>query len=86
MFLYVGAEYPIPMDRVIAILDAASMSREPTTRSFMEHAKRRRDIRDLSGGSEIASYVITETLVYASAFTPATLKRRAERGHAGWLD
>ncbi len=85
MFLYVGAEFSIPLSRVIAIIDAASMAREPETRSFVEQAKRRREVRDVSGEDEVASYVITETLVYASSLTSATLKKRAERGWAGGL-
>ena len=84
MFLYLGADQAIPLRRIVAIIDAASIRREPATRLFLERAKGRKAFRDVSGG-EIASYVVTDTAVYACAVSGTALKRRIERAASGDL-
>jgi len=86
MYLQVGADVSIPIDRIVAILDARALSKEPVTRAYLERLRGRQALRDVCDG-EVQSYIVTDTLVYACSLTTATLRRRThESGWAGLFD
>ena len=80
MYLHVGGESLVPSRQVIAILDGETARKAKETRLFLDQASAKGRIRDVSGGT-INSYIVTDTHVYASAISTATIKRRVESGH-----
>ncbi len=77
MFLHIGADYVVPMNEVILIIDAALVNTSPATRNFIERIKSEKTIVDLTDQSP-KSYVISQKEIILSPISSSTLQRRGE--------
>ncbi len=77
MFLHIGADYVVPMEEVIMIIDAALLNTSVATRNFIEKIKGEKPIIDLTDNSP-KSYVITVDKIVYSPISSSTLQRRGE--------
>jgi extracellular matrix regulatory protein B len=77
MFLHIGADYVVPMEEVILIIDAALANTSVATKKFIEKAKSEKQIIDLTDDSP-KSYVITVDKIVYSPISSGTLQRRGE--------
>ena len=75
MFLHIGADYVVPMNEVILIIDAALVNTSPATRNFIERIKSEKKIIDLTDQSP-KSYVISQKEIILSPISSSTLQRR----------
>lgn len=75
MFLHLGADTVIPLSDVISITDLKSV-RSSINRNFISNMKEKKKIVDISSDNP-KSFVVTEKVVYLSAISSLTLKKRA---------
>ncbi len=90
MFLHVGKNLVIPIEELIAIVDAESALKSEDTKSFLKIAGEEGFIYDIAEG-KIKSYIITEkvekdkdklsdirkSIIYSSNISSITLLKRA---------
>ncbi len=77
MFLHLGADTAIPLRNVIAIFDL-KISSSNATEQYLKKIKSLNKVIDISDNSA-KSFIITDQIVYLSAISSQTLKKRA--GH-----
>ncbi|CUH95761.1 hypothetical protein P22_1841 [Propionispora sp. 2/2-37] len=77
MFLHLGADTVIPLKNVIAINDLRS-GKSNVNNEFLKTMKDEQMIIDISDNNP-KSFVLTDKVVYLSAISSLTLKKRA--GH-----
>jgi chromosome segregation and condensation protein ScpB len=75
MFLHLGADTVIPLRDVIAITDIKA-ARSGINDDFLRVMREENLIDDISDGNA-KSFVVTDKLVFLSAISAATLKKRA---------
>lgn len=75
MFLHLGADTVIPLSDVIAITDLKSV-RSSTNRHFINNMRDKKQVVDISSNHP-KSFVVTDKIVYLSAISSLTLKKRA---------
>jgi len=75
MFLHLGADTVVPLSDVISITDLKSV-RSSINRNFINNMKEKKKIMDISSNNP-KSFVVTEKVVYLSAISSLTLKKRA---------
>lgn len=76
MFLHLGADTIIPLKEVISITEYKNGSSE-INKEFIDLMIEERMIKDVSDGNP-KCFIITEKIVYVSAISSTTLKKRAE--------
>lgn len=78
MFIHLGGDVTILTRELIAIVDSRSVSAtEMEPAFFLERARADGTLVEIDA-DERKSYVITDTAIYVSPISSATLKRRAE--------
>ncbi|MPN51889.1 hypothetical protein SDC9_199539 [bioreactor metagenome] len=75
MFLHLGADTVIPLSDVVAITDLKSV-RSSTNRNFIKHMREKKQVIDISS-NHAKSFIVTDKVVYLSAISSLTLKKRA---------
>lgn len=75
MFLHLGADMVVPLRDVIAITDLNS-GKLGINKAFLDKMKDEKKIIDVSE-KNAKSFIITNKLVYISAISSLTLKKRA---------
>jgi len=75
MFLHLGADTVIPLADVIAITDLKSV-RSSINRHFIDHKREKKQVIDISSNNP-KSFIVTDKVVYLSAISSLTLKKRA---------
>lgn len=75
MFLHLGADTVIPLSDVIAITDLKSV-RSSTNRNFIKNMREKKQVIDISSNHP-KSFIVTDKVVYLSAISSLTLKKRA---------
>lgn len=75
MFLHLGADTVIPLRDVIAITDMKAV-RSGINEDFIRVMHEESLINDVSEGNA-KSFIVTDKVVYLSAISSATLKKRA---------
>lgn len=75
MFLHLGADTVIPLSDVIAITDLKAV-RSSTNRKFITQMRDKKKIVDVSSNNP-KSFIVTDKVVYLSAISSLTLKKRA---------
>lgn len=75
MFLHLGADTVIPLSEVIAITDLKTV-RSSNNRIFLNRMREKKQVIDISLNNP-KSFVVTEKVVYLSAISSITLKKRA---------
>lgn len=85
MFLHIGGDVAVPVDEVVAILDAQPKRWTTTTKEFFAKTRASGRLWDVSGG-DVNAYVVTPAYVYASPISSVTLKKRAEGSRSGLFD
>ncbi len=75
MFLHLGADTVVPLDTVIAITDIKTVN-SPINREFLKIMKDEKLVYDISE-NDPKSFIITDKIVYLSAISSLTLKKRA---------
>lgn len=76
MYLHIGDDMVIPLQEIVAILQAEALAQVPEGQPFLTGASRPDALRLISG-RRTNSYVVTESRTYASHLSAATLRRRA---------
>lgn len=76
MFLHLGADTVIPLRDVIAITDIKTV-RSGINDDFLRVMREENMIEDISDGNA-KSFVVTDKLVFLSAISAATLKKRSK--------
>lgn len=76
MFLHLGADTIIPLKEVISITDYKNGKSE-INKEFIDLMVEERMIKDVSEGSP-KCFIVTEKIVYVSAISSTTLKKRAQ--------
>ena len=82
MFLHLGADIVVPLRDVIAINDLKS-GKSGINKEFLEKMQNDKKIIDVSEKNG-KSFIITDKIVYLSAISSLTLKKRANN-FAQWL-
>lgn len=82
MYVHVGGETLVPLQDVIAILDAQAGRMTAESRRLVRDALAGGRYRDVSSGT-VNAYIVTDTCVYASPISAGTLKKRIESGRHG---
>ena len=77
MFLHIGADYVVPLEEVILIIDAALANTSTATKDFINKTKSEKQITDLTDNNP-KSYVITKEKIIYSPISSGTLQRRGE--------
>lgn len=79
MILHLGSDYIVPLQDVIAIIDAEAVSKSQDTKQFLER-KMKDFMFSCCQHEEIKSYILAkkknEFCVYASAISSQTLLKR----------
>ncbi|MDD4599752.1 hypothetical protein SDC9_04257 [bioreactor metagenome] len=75
MFLHLGADTVIPLSEVIAITDLKSV-RSSINRKFLNNSRDNNKVIDISSNNP-KSFIVTKKVVYLSAISSLTLKKRA---------
>ncbi|MDR3560958.1 MAG: DUF370 domain-containing protein [Negativicutes bacterium] len=75
MFLHLGADTVIPLRDVITIIDIKTV-RSGINEDFLKVMTEESMINDVSDGSA-KSFVVTDKIVFLSAISSSTLKKRA---------
>lgn len=78
MFLHLGADVVINLQRVIAICDLRTAAHAAPTQAFLRQAQQQQRVTDISAG-DAKSMVITDQGIFLSPISSLTLKSRAER-------
>lgn len=76
MFLHLGADTVVPLRDVIAITDLKSV-KSGINEEFLKVMNEESLITDVSEGNA-KSFVVTDRMVYLSAISSSTLKKRAQ--------
>lgn len=77
MFLHIGADTVVPMRDIIAVFDVKA-GKTQIEQSFLQNIAEDAII-DISEGYP-KSFIITDKMVYLSAISSVTIKKRAEYG------
>jgi len=77
MYLHIGADYVVPMEEIIFIIDAALGRTSAVTKDFITKTKNEKQIVDLTS-DDPKSYVITKEKIFYSPISSSTLQRRGE--------
>ena len=80
MFIHLGGDKIIRSSELVAIFDISIEKMSKTTKSFIQHAQKERNVETI-GEEESKSVVVTKTKIYYSPISSATLKRRADEFH-----
>lgn len=75
MFLHLGADVVVPLRDVITITDFKS-GKSSINKEFLERMKDEKKVIDVSEKNP-KSFIITKKMVYLSAISSLTLKKRA---------
>ena len=75
MFLHLGADMVVPLRDVIIITDFKS-GKSSINKEFLERMKDEKKVIDVSEKNP-KSFIVTEKIVYLSAISSLTLKKRA---------
>ena len=75
MFLHLGADMVVPLSDVIAITDLTS-GKSGINQEFLNKMQDKKKIIDISE-ENAKSFIITSKIVYLSAISSLTLKKRA---------
>ena len=81
MFLHLGADTVIPLKNIISITDM-KIVRSGINEEFLKTMSEENLITDVSDGNA-KSFVVTDRIVYLSAISATTLKKRANFLTAG---
>lgn len=76
MFLHLGADTIIPLKEVISITEYKN-SKSEINKEFIDLMVEERMIKDVSDGNP-KCFIVTEKIVYVSAISSTTLKKRAQ--------
>lgn len=76
MFLHLGADTIIPLKEVISITEYKNGDSE-INKEFIDLMIEERMIKDVSDGNQ-KCFIVTEKVVFVSAISAATLKKRAQ--------
>jgi len=76
MFLHLGADTVIPLKQIISITDMKAV-RSGINEEFIKTMTEENLITDVSEGNA-KSFVVTDRIVYLSAISATTLKKRAQ--------
>ena len=77
MYLHLGADTVIPLEKVIAILDL-KLTGSQSTYKFISKMKEIKKVIDISDNNA-KSFIVTDDLIYLSTISALTLKKRAGR-------
>lgn len=80
MYLHIGDDRVIPMQEIVAILQAESLEKAADSSVFLARAKELGYLRP-NPGKRTSSYVVTHSCIYGSPLSAATLRRRAQGLH-----
>ena len=75
MFLHLGADTVIPLKEVISITDI-KLLKPGINEEFLKARKKENLVTDVSDGNA-KSLIVTDKIVYLSAISSSTLKKRA---------
>ncbi|MEN6414006.1 MAG: DUF370 domain-containing protein [Veillonellales bacterium] len=75
MFLHLGADIVIPLANIISINDLKSV-RSVINKNFIQNMRDKKKVINVSA-EEPKSFIITDNMVYLSAISSLTLKKRA---------
>lgn len=75
MFLHLGGDFSVRVEEIISVLDYKYINETETGKKFMTDMK---DRIDNVAGEKIKSVVVTDSKIYLSKLSPATLKKRVE--------
>ncbi|MDR6225360.1 extracellular matrix regulator RemB [Desmospora profundinema] len=81
MFIHLGGNKMIRTSEVVTILDAGNRYSPSTLRPFLIEAEKQGRLEHISTLEEIKSYVVTETMIYASPISSLTLMKRGQQGN-----
>lgn len=76
MYLHLGGDLVVPVNEVVAILDARLLEGSEINRGLVERAARGRKLRGLGIGPECKALVVTVNAVFTSGISAPTLARR----------
>ena len=76
MFLHLGGDTIIPLKQVISITEYKN-DKSAINKEFIELMVEERMIKDVSEGNP-KCFIVTEKIVYVSAISSTTLKKRAQ--------
>lgn len=79
MYLHLGSDCMVKNSDIIAIFNLRDQQSN-IYRDYIEKYQQRYKIIDLSEDSDFSSCVITEKIIYLSAISSLTLKKRLEEG------
>ena len=77
MYLHIGADYVIKNSEIIAIFNIRDKQSE-IYKKYVMQAKDKYKIIDMLDNGEYTSCILTNDILYLSAISTLTLKRRAE--------
>ncbi|MFC4077223.1 extracellular matrix regulator RemB [Salinithrix halophila] len=80
MFIHLGGNKMIRISEVVTILDAGGRRSPSTLAPYLEAARNQGRLEWITTLEEIKSYVVTETVIYASPISSLTLLKRAQQG------
>ena len=76
MFLHLGNDTVVPLKNIITINDLKAVYSKVND-DFIKRMDKKNKVNDISGGNA-KSFIITDELVYLSAISSLTLKKRAD--------
>lgn len=79
MYLHLGSDCMVKNSEIIAIFNLRDQQSN-IYRDYIEKYQNRYKIIDLSEHGDFASCIITEKIIYLSAISSLTLKKRLEEG------
>jgi extracellular matrix regulatory protein B len=82
MYIHIGNEKIIRGDELIAIVDVPAEGHRETTQEFIDQEQKQKQIEKI-GEEETKSLVITDSKLYYSPISSATLRKRAETNALG---
>lgn len=81
MFIHLGGNQMIHISEVVTILDAGSRYSPSNLRPFLTEAEKQGHLAYITTQEDIKSYVVTETMIYASPISSLTLMKRGKPGN-----
>lgn len=84
MFLHLGADVVVGINRIISILDLRTAGRSEATREFLQLCRSQNRILEIAEGTP-KSIVVTDREVYLSPISSLTLKKRSHIRYIGSL-
>ncbi len=76
MYLHLGGDLVVPVNEVVAILDARLLEGSEINRGLVERAARGRRLRGPGIGPDCKALVVTLNAVFTSGISAPTLARR----------